>query len=93
MYIISVTAILVDQLVKYLIRTNMTPHQSIPIIKNFLHISYVKNTGMAFGMFSGVNEIFRVIATIVVIAIIVFERRGKIKKLSERVFFGLILGG
>ena len=93
MYIISVIIIAVDQLVKFLIRTNMTHHQSIPIIKNFLHISYVKNTGMAFGMFPGINMIFRVIATIVVICIIIFERRGKIKTPVERICFGMILGG
>lgn len=93
MYIISIIVIVFDQLVKFLIRSNLSYHQSIPIINKVLHISYVRNTGMAFGMFPGINVVFQIIATLVVLFIIIFERRGKIKTPAERVFFGLILGG
>lgn len=93
MYIISLLIIVLDQLVKHLIRSNMTVRQSIPIIKNVLHISYVKNTGMAFGMFPGMNIIFLIIATLVVLTIVILEIRGKIKTKVERIFFGMILGG
>ena len=93
MYIISVIVVALDQLVKTLIRTGMTYRQSIPVIKNVLHISYVKNTGMSFGMFPGVNVVFLVIATIVVLVIIIFERKGNMKTSAEKFFFGMILGG
>ncbi len=93
MYIISIVIVALDQLVKHLIRTGMTYRQSIPVIKNVLHLSYVKNTGMSFGLFPGVNIVFLVIATIIVLSIVIFERRGKLKTPAERFFFGMILGG
>ncbi len=93
MYIVTIIVVAIDQLVKTLIRTGMTYRQSIPVIKNVLHISYVKNTGMSFGMFSGMNLVFIIIVTIIVLVIIVFERMGKMKTPAERFFFGMILGG
>jgi len=93
LYIISISVVVIDQFVKYLVRSNMTVHQSIPIIKNVLHISHVGNTGMAFGMFTGSNTVFKIIATIIVIVIIIMERRGKITATHEKVLFGLVVGG
>ncbi len=41
---------LIDHLTKFLVRTFMDVGDSIPIIKNFFHLTYVLNDGMAFGM-------------------------------------------
>lgn len=93
LYIISIFVVVIDQFVKYLVRSNMMVHQSIPIIKNVLHISHVGNTGMAFGMFTGSNTVFKIIATIIVIVIIIMERRGKITTTHEKILLGLVVGG
>ena len=39
-----------DQLVKLLVMTTMTPGESVPVIKGIFHITYVLNPGAAFGM-------------------------------------------
>ena len=41
---------LLDHLTKFLVRTFMDVGDSIPVIKNFFHLTYVLNDGMAFGM-------------------------------------------
>lgn len=43
--------IVLDQLTKFLIRLFFIKGQSIALIPNILHITYVQNTGIAFGLF------------------------------------------
>ncbi|HET9915785.1 MAG TPA: signal peptidase II [Candidatus Binatia bacterium] len=54
------TAIVVlDQLTKLIVHRTMALHQSIPIIDGLFNLTYVRNTGAAFGIFAGSAEIFR----------------------------------
>jgi len=71
----------------------MSVAESIPVIKSIFHITYVENTGIAFGLFPQGRPLFIVISLIIILGIIFFERRKVIKSLKERVCLGLILGG
>jgi signal peptidase II len=63
--------IFIDQLSKWLVVKYMDMYESIPLIKNFLHITYTTNDGAAFGMMDG--EAGRaVFITISVLAILGF---------------------
>jgi len=42
--------IVLDQLTKFLVRIFLTKGQSIALIPNILHLSYIQNTGSAFGL-------------------------------------------
>lgn len=42
--------IVVDQISKFLVKTNMTVGQAIPIFGNWFKILFIENNGMAFGM-------------------------------------------
>ena len=54
------TAIVVlDQVTKLIVHRTMALHQSIPIIDGLFNLTYVRNTGAAFGIFAGSAEIFR----------------------------------
>ena len=45
----------IDQVIKILVRTNMSIGESIPVFGNWFQILYIENNGMAFGMaFGGV---------------------------------------
>ena len=48
-----------DQLTKLYVHTQFELHQSIPVIQNFFHITYVRNYGAAFGFLSQAPDIFR----------------------------------
>lgn len=85
---------LLDQFTKFLIRNNLKPGDSIPIIKNIFHITYVTNTGSAFGLFKSLNWFFMLFSVAVIIAIFYYLRR----KIDEKEKFlqlaiGLLLGG
>ena len=49
-YFIVAGIIVLDQLVKYLVYSGMDAGQTIPVIENILHITYVENQGAAFSM-------------------------------------------
>ncbi|HVO94319.1 MAG TPA: signal peptidase II [Terriglobales bacterium] len=54
-----VPIIVLDQLTKIIIDRTMPLYHSIPIIDGFFNLTYVRNTGAAFGIFAGSHEVFR----------------------------------
>ncbi len=95
-FAIFLTALLIallDQLTKFLIRQTFQINQSKSIIKNFLHLTYVNNTGSAFGLFKGFN-LFFILLSIIVILVILYNIK-KIKENEKAMQFsvGLLLGG
>lgn len=64
-----------DQLTKFIVDRSMPLHHSIPIIEGFFSLTYVRNTGAAFGIFAGSAEIFRrpflILVSVVAIGFIV----------------------
>ena len=49
-FIVTAAVILVDQLVKRAVLSNMTVGETIPLLENIFHITYVQNRGAAFSM-------------------------------------------
>ena len=43
-------AIVIDQVIKVVVKTNMQLGESIPVFSNWFQILFVENNGMAFGM-------------------------------------------
>ena len=72
-FVIAALVVAADQLTKFLIRANMSPGQSIPE-EGIVRLTYVTNTGGAFGMFA--NQTFLLLFTPVlgVIAILFYYR-------------------
>lgn len=52
-YLLVAGIIISDQLLKLLIRDTMYIGQTIPVIKDFFHITYVQNRGGAFSILAG----------------------------------------
>ncbi|AMD95001.1 signal peptidase II [Leptotrichia sp. oral taxon 847] len=66
---------LFDQVTKYMIYQAAKGQVgfSIPIIKNFLHITYVENHGMIFGLAQGKINLVTIFSTLLIIFIIFSE--------------------
>lgn len=92
-YLVALILLSVDQFSKYIIRQNVSLAESIPVIKRIFHITYVENTGIAFGLFPQGHFLFIAISFIIISVIIFFERKKIIKSLKEKICLGLILGG
>ena len=85
---------LLDQSTKFLIRKNFQLNGSMAIIKGIFHLTYVTNTGSAFGLFKNLNWLFMLFSIAVIIAIFYYSR----KNFGEKERFlqfavGLLLGG
>lgn len=68
---IVITAVLtqLDQITKYVAESNLYMKNDIDIIKNVLTLTYLRNNGSAFGMFSGKINAFLVLTVIIVVVI------------------------
>lgn len=64
---------LLDHLTKYLVRTFMEVGDSIPVIEDFFHLTYILNDGMAFGMAGGnMRWLFMLMTPVALIAVTVY---------------------
>ena len=70
--LIAAIVIALDQLTKYLVRTNMQPGDRIPVIGNWMSIYYIQNTGTAFSMFRGNQFVTVFLTSALIIFCIVF---------------------
>lgn len=61
--------VILDQISKRFAVTYLEPIGTFPLIKGILHLTYVKNDGAAFSIFSN-KQLFLIIATSVVICLI-----------------------
>jgi len=62
-------------------------------VLSFLRLSYVENTGVAFGMFGGNNAFFIGLSFVLVAALLVFRRKLAGTSLAARAGIALVLGG
>jgi signal peptidase II len=72
----------------------MTEGQTISILQDFFHITYVKNRGVAFGVLQGKLYIITIISVVAVSAIIfyILKNKTKIPKLSYIAYLFIISG-
>lgn len=90
---IGILVFILDQLVKHAVLGCMHLGESIPIIKDVFHITFVLNPGAAFGMLEHQRWIFIVVALLVVVLALVFYKHIQRESLITRIGAGLLLGG
>lgn len=67
--ILILILLFLDQISKYLTRVYLT--HDIKIIDNFFHLTYVKNSGAAFGIFSNNKILLLYLTTFIIIALVI----------------------
>ena len=90
---VAIVAVLVDQFLKLFVRNNLKLGESVPVIENIFHLTYITNKGSAFGFFKDFNFILVIISFVVLIVIAHYLRGVKEKERIEQVLFGLLFGG
>ena len=82
----------IDQLSKILALKYLKNVESIPIIQNMFHLTYVENRGAAFGMFQNNQIIFVIVALIASIYGLYYLHKNKVNILGK-VSILLIISG
>ncbi len=81
--------IAIDQIIKFIVLKHLEPIGSITVIDKVLSLTYVENTGAAFGSFSGYTRLLSVFTALVLIVGLIYLLSGKIQ--SKVVYWGLTL--
>src|SRR5262245_175253 len=98
-YLLLVISILaLDRWTKILIQSQLDLNESITVIDGLFNITYVRNTGVAFGLFSSISSpaksillsAFTVLAAVIVV---VYSLRSPLRNRLLQVSLGFILGG
>jgi signal peptidase II len=93
-YVAVFLVFLLDQASKYFVMALIEQGQSVPVIKNLLHITLVYNTGAAFGMLKAQPRLFVIIAILAIILInYILLRRSFNLNIMEKVALCFILAG
>lgn len=92
-WIIIISAIAADRVSKVICRQYLRPLGSIPVIKGVFHLTYVENTGAAFGMLQG-NTWFLILTSALVSAVVAYLIwKVKPENRYVKISLALILGG
>lgn len=84
---------LIDQITKIIISNNINLNGSVTVIKNFFSLTYVKNTGAAFGFFSGKTLLITIISIFIFIYLLMELIKNKSNIKIINLSFSFILGG
>ncbi len=90
---LALAIILIDQIAKFSIKINFKLNESIPIIKNIFHLTYIHNFGAGFGIFQHQKWFLIFISILVIGVIFYYFGRIKDKEILLQVLVGFILGG
>ncbi|MBO7196993.1 MAG: signal peptidase II [Clostridia bacterium] len=93
--LIILIGIILDQLTKFLVTKYMSLYQSIPLIKGFLHLTYLTNDGAAFGSMDSPDQrwIFLVISSVAIIGFVAYLYLGHAENILYGVALSMVISG
>ncbi|RXI98083.1 lipoprotein signal peptidase [Anaerobacillus alkaliphilus] len=92
-YILALIVLVLDQVTKWLVITQMSLHQQIPIIENLLYLTSHRNKGAAFGILQGQMWLFFIVTLFVVAFVVYYINKHTRESKLLGISLGLVLGG
>lgn len=92
-WIVAIIGFLIDQITKYIVTQTFNLGESRPIISNVFHLTYVRNTGAAFSLFTGQVGLLRWLSLAVSLGLISFGLFYAGFNKWEKLGYGFILSG
>jgi len=90
---ITTVILLLDILTKKWAATYLKDVNDIPLIPGILHLTYVENTGAAWGMFKNARWLFITVTLFVVLGVIAFLHKTRPRNLWLKLGMAFVLGG
>lgn len=91
--IIAIVITVSDQVTKYAVRSSFSLGMTREVIPGFMNLTYLRNTGAAWGMFGGQNFSLTILSVFMLILMVVFRRSFLSDTLEHRIALGLLVGG
>jgi signal peptidase II len=93
LFLLAGIILILDQSSKFMICRAMTLNESIPVVRNVFHLTYIQNKGAAFGLFPCQTLFFIIVTLLVISLIIFFYKRMSGNRVLMSWALGFILGG
>ena len=94
LYAVLVVALVVlDQVVKFLVRANIPLGESIPFLPHVMDLTYVQNTGAAFSLFSQHTWLLTLLSGVVSVVLVICLGKRVLPHWSGMLALALLLGG
>jgi len=90
---IPVAIVFLDLLIKYWAMVKLMPIGTIPVIEGVFHLTYVTNSGAAFGILQNARWVFIALTLLVIGAIIYVIKTKKPASLWTQTALAFLLGG
>lgn len=91
--LIAIAVAATDQWTKAIVRATFALGESRPVIDGFFNLTYVRNTGAAWGLFGGHNTSLTILSIVMLVIMILFRRSFLSDTWEHRVALGLMIGG
>ncbi len=92
-WVTAIVSLIVDQLTKYLVVQSFKLGETLPLWQGVFHLTYVRNTGAAFSLFSQGSGWLRWLSLFVSLGLIALAWFGPKLTPFEQLGYGFILGG
>ncbi|MEW6033945.1 MAG: signal peptidase II [Chloroflexota bacterium] len=89
---IAALVVAADQASKLWIRSHLSPSESLPP-EGFFRLTYIQNTGSAFGLFANQTLLLTIIGIVAVAALLTFIRHQPLRNIWGSLAVSLLLGG
>jgi len=90
---IGIIILLADQISKFWVRYSFDLGQLDPLIPGFFNLTYLRNTGAAWGMLHGYNTWLGLLSIVVLAGLIFFRRSFISNVLEHKIALGCLIGG
>jgi signal peptidase II len=97
-YLLALSVFILDHFTKWVVRSRMELHEAIELIPGYARISYVRNSGVAFGLFADIQSVWKpyILASMAVIAVVVilmYSARMPSNRVLLQLALAITLGG
>jgi signal peptidase II len=90
---IAICITVLDQATKFWVRESYALGHTQIIIPGFMNLTYLRNTGAAWGMLGGQSMLLSILSVVMLVVLVVFRRSILSDSRIHRVALGLMIGG
>ena len=90
-YLIAIIWLVLDQVSKYYVMNHFAIGESVSVIQNVFHLTYIINRGAAFGMLANQRWFFLVVAFILIIVYAIYHKKVNRGPISLRIGSALLI--
>jgi len=92
-FLTAITIIILDQLSKFLVKINFNLNESVPVMGEIFHLTYIHNFGAGFGILQNQRILLVIISIAVAAFIFYYAKKVKEEETLLQLLLGFVLGG